>query len=123
MPDGGSAGACGAVTRERELMPCDSRYLAPSGREEELRNAHELLVYVFGQLGREPPEYAVKGAHHVYGNQDDRSVMELCSVLRSLSPSRRDGLVYGRPREALCRRLADWWEIHEKADEAHEPTP
>ncbi len=99
-------------------MGCRSDYLEPNAREVELRRAARLLVFVHEKTGTTPPEWAVKEAANVYAS-DERSVTELCAVLRAMPAAKRDKLVYNG-RDAQARDLADWWDAHQAADAARE---
>lgn len=44
---------------------------------------------------------------------------ELCAMLKSMEPEKRDRIVYNA-RDKRARRLADWWEYHQAQDARHE---
>lgn len=101
-------------------MPCNSDYLAPNAREQELQRAAKLLVWVKTKLGKAVPDYAKKAAADIYGAGGDRALKELCSTLKQMNKNKREELIYGNARDAVARDLADWWEQHQAADAARE---
>lgn len=99
-------------------MPCNSDYLAPNAREQELRRAAFLLRYVYTQLG-EPVSPNLRAASLDQYCKEDY-IPELCSRLKKLkrfSRQRFEELVYNA-KNATSRDLAAWWEEHTKADQA-----
>jgi len=96
-------------------MPCDSSYLKPTQREEELQRAAILLKYVYEQRGVAVPREVIRSAADSYGGPFD-CIPSLCEVLTSMMPSERDRLLEGKNRTA--RDLANWWEEHQEADRA-----
>lgn len=101
-------------------MPCNSDYLAPNVREQELQRAAKLLVWVKTKLHKVVPDYAKKAAADIYGNGGDRALKELCSTLKQMNKNKCEGLIYGNARDPIARDLADWWETHQAADAARE---
>lgn len=101
-------------------MPCNSDYLAPNVREQELQRAAKLLVWVKTKLHKVVPDYAKKAAADIYGNGGDRALKELCSTLKQMNKNKREDLIYGNARDPIARDLADWWETHQAADAARE---
>ena len=101
-------------------MPCNSDYLAPNTREQELQRAAKLLVWVKTKLGKSVPDYAKKAADDIYGKGGDRALKELCSTLKQMNKNKREELIYGNARDAVARDLADWWEKHQAADAERE---
>ncbi len=101
-------------------MPCDSSYMYPSEREKESKEAAELICYIFQEQCIVPPRWAMEAAIDYYGKTSDPSAPDmigfLCDHLRGMTLEQRDALVYGDPRNKVCRRLADWWERHEEYD-------
>lgn len=99
-------------------MPCNAEYLEPTRREQELRRAAVLLVYVW-KVKRKPVEdWAVTEASNLYAS-DERSVTQLCAELKAMTDKQRDDIVYNA-KERLARDLADWWEDHQRADAERE---
>jgi hypothetical protein len=99
-------------------MPCNSDYMNPTVREQELQRTAKLLAYVLEQLGEPVPAEVRESAADVYGMQRDY-VPVLCRRLQGLSLSRREEIVYNA-RDKTARDLADWWEEHKAADAARE---
>lgn len=98
-------------------MPCNGDYLDPTAREAESKKVCGLLVYVLRELGQEIPEKVSKAAKEYYGDEKhlDANVASLCKLLRGLSKTAADRIIYdGRSRRA--RQLANWWEKHQRAD-------
>jgi hypothetical protein len=96
-------------------MPCNSDYLEPTKREQELKHAANLLVYVARKLGAVVEPWMTEQAQALYAN-DERCVTVLCDVLTQLSNDSRDRLLYSDARDKTARDLADWWEEHQRAD-------
>lgn len=101
-------------------MPCNSDYLRPTNREEELRRAAKLLVWVKTKLHKAVPDYAKKAAADIYGNGGDRAIKELCATLKQMNKNKREELIYGNAHDPIARDLADWWETHQAADAERE---
>jgi hypothetical protein len=68
-----------------------------------------------GEFEAATPEEAVEKADaaNYYGGAD--YTVELCAMLTAMSPEDANRLVYDG-RNAMARKLADWWEEHQKAD-------
>lgn len=95
-------------------MPCKSDYLEPTGREAELQKAAILYCHLLKKLGRLAPDWAVREARNIYAI-DDRPVTEMCALLKTLSKTQIECIVYDA-HDSLSRDLAGWWETHQKAD-------
>ena len=78
----------------------------------------KLYAYVLRRTGRPVPKEIDEDAESAYGGGD--YVAELCALLRSLPIGDVNAIVYGRPKEKLCRELADWWKEHQQADAERE---
>ena len=98
-------------------MPCNSDHLEPSQRERELQNAAQLYIYVLEQMKKPVPVKVRRAAQDAYCN-DDGPYIKLCSTLRSLDGEEFERIVYDNARDPRARRLADWWEQHQKDDAA-----
>lgn len=96
-------------------MPCNSDYLRPDSREQELHRAAKLLVYVRKCQSKKPERFAVKAANDVYGAGGEKALVLLCEALTNMSESERNIIVYNS-RLKIVRDLADWWEDHQEAD-------
>ena len=119
-PDGRSGTASewertnAGFAQRAHLMGCNSDYLQPSGRETDSRRACALLVYLGPQIKEIVPDWAEIGAIDIYG--DTGHLQDAVALLCSWCGKAPDAVIYnGRSREA--RRLADWWEYHQAADE------
>lgn len=99
-------------------MPCNSDYLEPTAREQELRRAARLLIFALDAQGREAPDWARSEAENLYA-KDERSVTSLCALIKSMGEPERDRIVYDAKSKA-SRDLADWWEEHQEADRRRE---
>lgn len=99
-------------------MPCNSDYLEPTAREQELRRAARLLIFALEAQGREAPDWARSEAENLYA-KDERSVTSLCALIKSMGEPERDRIVYDAKSKA-SRDLADWWEEHQEADRRRE---
>lgn len=98
-------------------MRCNSDYLEPTHREKQSIRTAILLKYVLEKLEKPVPEYVVSASVDVYGNLQKLNdmVVTLCAELSALDEETRDKLVYNA-KDKTSRDLADWWEIHQKAD-------
>lgn len=94
-------------------MPCNSDYLEPTHKEQQLKRAAVLLVYALEHLGHAVTPELRKQASHNYGLGPDR-VPELCDLLTNLSHPDRLALLFAPNKTA--RDLANWWEDHQEAD-------
>ena len=94
-------------------MPCNSDYLEPTRREEELRRAARLYMYILQETNKPIPHALKKAAQDIYC-QDDY-IPDLCKVLTELDSEALDKIVYN-PKNRTSRDLADWWEDHQEAD-------
>jgi hypothetical protein len=101
------------------VMPCSGEHLIPSERERYWNETCMVAVWVFGKLGMQVPDGVARGAEHIYGPRED-PVPILCAALRGLTLIQRDALLYGTPKDPMCRRAADWWEHHEAEDRKRE---
>lgn len=80
-----------------------------------------ILIYVYEKLNIPVPEY-VKFEANLYNVYDGsgrsgKVVPALCKALTDLSEEQRDTLIYNA-RDAKARKLADWWEEHQRHDQA-----
>ncbi len=94
-------------------MPCNSDYLAPNSREQQLQHTAKLYVYLQHAIGIQPNTAAVAAAKDIYCRRD--LVAPLCALLKSLTKAQMDEHVYNA-RKKPARELADWWEEHQAAD-------
>lgn len=101
-------------------MPCNSDHLMPTDRERKSKEAAELIVYVFSRAKLNAPAWAKVAAQDCYGSANGEGPKDiigfLCDFLKAMTKAKREAMIYGRPKERLCRRLADWWEEHLKDD-------
>jgi hypothetical protein len=98
-------------------MPCNCDHLEPNQYEIESKLACQLLTYALPLVNKDVPEWIIKGANDFYGNYRklEEATMMLCNLCRSMDENKKDEVIYnGRNSEA--RKLADWWDKHEKAD-------
>lgn len=101
-------------------MPCYSP--DPTERELKTLSLSKKIVCVHSKLGTQVPDDILeisKMPHPAYPNQVpdklDRMTSYLCGILRGLDKKTFEEIVYNaRCKES--RRLADWWEEHEKFD-------
>lgn len=107
-------------------MPCNSDHLKPNERERERKEAAELAVHVCQTLKIDYPYWIFEASQNIYGEGTDEhgkaqdSVKFLCELLSDLNNSDLDAIVYGDIRNPTCRKLASWWERHQKYDLSRE---
>jgi hypothetical protein len=97
-------------------MPCRSDYMEPTGKERRLQETAQLLIYVRKntKTGVKVDGKLQRAANDIYCTKD--YVPELCETLRSLPTEDFERVVYNA-RDPMSRKLADWWEEHEAADQ------
>lgn len=106
-------------------MPCNSDYLEPSKKEKDSKEVANHILYVdsFNIFGfnsvwiSSTIKHAACGAYGDPGALEEM-VVKLCGALTYIEkhyPNDFERILYdGRSRRA--RALADWWEVHQKAD-------
>jgi len=116
-------------------MPCQME--SPTNYELKVVEAAKLLVYVYTQLfsmkenggfnGLPPTDHMKRLSHFARGEgrigidktTGDKLTAELCGLLGRLDEETTNKIVYdARSRDS--RRLADWWEAHQIADQKRE---
>lgn len=96
-------------------MPCNSDYMEPSSKERQLQETAKLYRWLRRRLSMSLSKQLVQAARDVYCRHDYTA--KLCGLVRSLDKEQQAQLLYNGRVEA-SRRLASWWERHQKADEA-----
>lgn len=104
-------------------MPCDSSHLHPTEREQESRDVAQFIDYVIGTGEFEGWYNPVEVSKYIgvgdeaYGDVNllDEMTAFLCSLCNHMNEPMKDRIIYNG-REKIARRLADWWEKHEKVD-------
>lgn len=96
-------------------MPCNSDYMEPTQREQELQETAKVYVHVRQSLGMQVSDELARAANASYCATDYTAA--LCETLRALSkPAQRKVMSdIGNP---MHRATYEWWERHKKADEA-----
>lgn len=94
-------------------MPCNSDYMNPSEKEQQLQETAMLLTWLNYQLGIRSTDKMHMAAKNQYCRDD--YVPELCKLVRSLTEEQMNTYVYNG-RDRMSRKLADWWDEHEAAD-------
>ncbi len=98
-------------------MPCNSDYMSPTEREQELKLTAELFCWLMSIQRKRAPAWAHKAAGDTYGKGADKLVSKLCaemSRLNGIIPP-HDGSLGNQVREG---QLIAWWAKHEAADAA-----
>lgn len=99
-------------------MPCNCDYMEPSKEAINSKETAEHLVYISKKLPYiKLPKYVAPAARNQYGDAANLNnmVVLLCDILTTMRNVDLEDIVYN----AKCkksRRLADWWEEHQKAD-------
>ena len=77
-------------------MPCESDYLAASGQELESVRVCELIIYLYGKIGRPIAVWIDKSAKEYYGNVHrlDEATKILCACCRSLTEKEVEKYIY-----------------------------
>lgn len=103
-------------------MGCRSDYLEPNTREIYSKETATLIVYASGRLGLpEPAEWIKAASTHVYGDAARYHELTeiLCTICRNMTEDQKNAVIYDG-RDPVSRRLAEWWDDHQKVDAARE---
>lgn len=102
-------------------MPCRSDYMDPNESEKNSREVCRHLLYVLPRLGHDTPVWVTEGANNEYGavHMLETGTQMLCSLCRGMTTRASDLIIYDGGN-AKARKLADWWEEHQKADAKRE---
>lgn len=96
------------------MPPCNTEHLEPTAEEAATQNAAYLAEQLSKRLNKPVPASIRAAAGDCYAN--DRSVVPyLCTLFRGMSKKQMDKLVYNG-RDAFARKLADWWDEHQRDD-------
>ena len=98
-------------------MPCRSDYLDPSDYEKSISETVSSLIYLTNELGQTNTKEMAEAYKKSYFSKEegDKWVAMLCAKIRTLSPEQLESIVFNA-HSKKARKLADWWEDHEKAD-------
>lgn len=96
-------------------MPCNSDYMEPTQRAQELQLTAKVYVHVLQSLGMSVSEEMIRASVSQYCATDYTAA--LCDTMRALSKSAQKKVMsdIGNP---MHRATFEWWERHKKADEA-----
>lgn len=99
-------------------MPCYDNYPEPNADEKRSRETMVCLRYLLKALNREVPDWVDYGADNPYGSrsQSNAATAALCELITKLPEYLADKVLWNG-RDANARRLADWWEDHQKYDQ------
>lgn len=100
-------------------MPCQNYERELSSLELESKRVCQLLTYALPAVGKDVPAWVVEVSKHPYGSpkRADEATAMLCEICGSLDEDQTAKVIYdGRNPEA--RKLADWWDSHQKDDAA-----
>lgn len=97
-------------------MPCRSDYLEATGKENGLRRAAKLAVFVATNLGVPLSASIAENADKYYA-EDKGQVQWLCGKITKMTDEQRERIIYNA-HDATSRDLANWWEEHQAADKA-----
>lgn len=104
-------------------MPCSSEHMKQTGTEAYNQRTAQLYIYAlekmsaFSKIDKKNLALAKSEAHDSYARVD--FTQQLCDLLRDLSPEQIEQVVYNA-RDPMSRKLADWWEEHQDADQKRE---
>lgn len=97
-------------------MPCNTSYMEPTVQERQHREAAEHLVYLYGALKQPVPAQIAADAANTYGGENgEKNVVHLCTLLGEMSNKMLNRHVYDG-RNPKARKLADWWDEHQRED-------
>lgn len=102
-------------------MPCRSDYMEPNGEEEYVQHVAKLIVYVDLKLGEVTGQTITDASDSIYGDglKPDLVVPMLCAKIKNMSKKQLNNIVYNA-KDSDSRKLADWWEEHQKVDKNRE---
>ena len=95
-------------------MPCRSDYLEPTHKEKLLQETAILYSYALDALGEEIPDSVLQASNDIYCSVD--FVPNLCDLISNMAEDNLNKIVYNA-RSSMSRKLADWWEKHQEADQ------
>jgi hypothetical protein len=87
-------------------------------REAATQEAAQVFALLYHIQGLLPPRW-IKDANTYYAVNDDL-IPALCKYLKELPSATRDQLLYSDAKDLSRRRIATWWEKHEKVDRDRE---
>jgi len=95
--------------------------MEPTEYERESKDTCQRLLYALNDTGQPIPRWVKLAASSSYGdvNRINEAVVMLCSTIRAMSPDDFERVVYNAHSKE-SRKLATWWERHEKADRKRE---
>jgi len=98
-------------------MPCSCDHYEPNQAEQESKRACQCLVYVLKTQQRCITPWIINGADSDYGVaiRLKEATVKLCDLCNAMNPVEKDKIIYNG-RNAEARKLADWWDEHQKAD-------
>lgn len=113
-------------------MPCRYDIPEPSLEDREVSRVCRLLVYVAGAKPTRTKlsdkilkSAALVGAENIYGLARQLSLndltADLCARVSAMDFKTQERVIYDG-RSADARKLADWWEAHQKKDAARKRT-
>ncbi len=102
-------------------MPCRCDMAEPNDREQESKKVSKLICYLFPLVNQLVPPHTIIASKDMYGDAKhlDKDTKLLCDTIHNLTKEQQDRYVYDG-RNANARKLADWWDRHQKADKERE---
>lgn len=102
-------------------MPCNSDHMEARANETLSRETAKLIVWLDQKMKAKTEDWIVTASKEYYGNEPevDTIVAGLCARIRAMPEDQLNTIVYNG-RDATARKLADWWEEHQKADTKRE---
>ena len=98
-------------------MPCNCDHLEPTLWERESRKVAKHLCWLWSKAGIKVPKDVKKAAKNYYGNADK---VHLWTAMLCDQCEASENIIYSADaiRDPKARKLATWWEKHQKADKA-----
>lgn len=98
-------------------MPCSCSHMEPSAREQESQRVCQLLAYALPLNGETVSADIKAGAASLYGRVDqvDELTDRLCKLCDTMPEPLKSKVIYDG-RNPGARKLADWWDEHQKED-------
>lgn len=101
-------------------MGCRNDYMEPTAAEKTSKNIAELIRYVLIGQQKPVPHMVDNAATNPYGDSQRLNHLTkwLCTLCTEMSAVEQNKFIYNG-RVEMARKLATWWEQHQKDDERH----
>lgn len=98
-------------------MPCISDWPKPTEQHQRNQRSAQMMLYVCQKQKRKISITLKQDADDEFCHTN--YTVALCGLLKCMPDDERDALIYNA-RDPQARKLADWWEKHQKQDAVRE---